>query len=292
MSSARRTRRRASRSAAWLRTRPCAHGQALIPVASTPTTRRVPDSDAAAIPQQRHHLLRREVRDRRASADRPLRADPHLGAERALALDDAARDVLGEHLDEERLPVDDDRRSPPRRAPGSATCARPSGRRRGRRCSRSPPPSTVSASPRRMRIAFWTPVTPARERASPISGAEAWRSSDELHAVRHAATVACIRATDACPDRASAAAARAGDPSSSAPARLAARAVVDRVLLEVDAGDRRPALRARLAEAVVDAVDVVVALALLAELEGARRDPRAIAAASRSTSSVESSVEA
>ena len=40
--------------------------------------------------------------------DRPLRPDPDLRAERALALDDAARDVLGEHLDEERLALDDE----------------------------------------------------------------------------------------------------------------------------------------------------------------------------------------
>ena len=38
------------RSEARLRTRPCAQGHALIPVASTPTARRVPVSDAAAIP--------------------------------------------------------------------------------------------------------------------------------------------------------------------------------------------------------------------------------------------------
>ena len=59
-------------------------------------------------PAQRDHLLRREPRDRRASVDRPLGADPDLGAERALPLDDAARDVLGEHLDEQRLAIDDE----------------------------------------------------------------------------------------------------------------------------------------------------------------------------------------
>ena len=56
-----------------------------------------------------------------------------------------------------------------------------------------------------------------------------------------------------------------------APARLAARAVVDRVLLEVDSRDWRSALRARLAHMLVDAVDGCVALALLAELERARQ---------------------
>ena len=50
---------------------------------------------------------------------------------------------------------------------------------------------------------------------------------------------------------------------------LARRAVVDRVLLEVDPGDRRAAARARLAERVVDAVDLSVVLAQQAELEAA-----------------------
>ena len=40
--------------------------------------------------------------------DRPLRPDPHLRAEGSLALDDATRDVLREHLDEERLALDDE----------------------------------------------------------------------------------------------------------------------------------------------------------------------------------------
>jgi hypothetical protein len=39
---------------------------------------------------------------------RPLGANPDLRAERSLALDDAPRDVLGEHLDEERLTLDDE----------------------------------------------------------------------------------------------------------------------------------------------------------------------------------------
>ncbi len=56
---------------------------------------------------QRHHLLRRELRHRRLSPDRPERTDRHLCAERPLALDDAQRDVLGQLLDEERLVVDD-----------------------------------------------------------------------------------------------------------------------------------------------------------------------------------------
>ena len=59
-------------------------------------------------PAQRDHLLRCEARHRSASVDRPLGADPDLGPESALPLDDASRDVLGEHLDEQRLAIDDE----------------------------------------------------------------------------------------------------------------------------------------------------------------------------------------
>ena len=58
-------------------------------------------------PDERHHLLRREPGDRRAPLVRVARLDAHLGEQRALPLDDAARDVLGEILDEERLVLDD-----------------------------------------------------------------------------------------------------------------------------------------------------------------------------------------
>ena len=67
-------------------------------------------------------------------------------------------------------------------------------------------------------------------------------------------------------------------------AGLARGAVVDRVLLEVDARDRRAADVARLAEPVVDAVGLRVVRAALAQLEPAR-ELASIAAASRSTSS-------
>ena len=40
--------------------------------------------------------------------DRPLGADPDLRTQGALALDDTARDVLREHLDEQRLTLDDE----------------------------------------------------------------------------------------------------------------------------------------------------------------------------------------
>ena len=85
------------------RTSPCAHGHALIPVASTPTSRRTPLSERGGDPDQRDHLLRRELGHGRQPLERILRADPHLGAQRALPLDDVLRDVLGERLDHERL---------------------------------------------------------------------------------------------------------------------------------------------------------------------------------------------
>ncbi len=52
---------------------------------------------------QRDHLLRREIGDRRLPAKRPARDDAHLGSERLLALDDLCRDPVRQHLDEEAL---------------------------------------------------------------------------------------------------------------------------------------------------------------------------------------------
>src|ERR671935_2147857 len=52
---------------------------------------------------QRHHLLRGELRYRRAPLERITSLDVHLGAPRALAIDDVPRNVLRELLDEERL---------------------------------------------------------------------------------------------------------------------------------------------------------------------------------------------
>ena len=97
----------ASRSAARPRTRPCAHGHALIPVASTPTTRRERRLRRGRDPDQRDHLLRHEVGHRRVPAQRPARDDPHLGAERILPLDDLRGDPVREHLDEQPFAEDD-----------------------------------------------------------------------------------------------------------------------------------------------------------------------------------------
>ena len=146
----RRRRRSPPRAAARLaapRTSPCAHGQALMPHASTPTTRRTRSRRRGGDPDQRRDLLRRQPGHRRAALERVLRLDAHLGAQRVLALDDVRRDVLGERLDEERLADHDLRRSPPRRSRGTATCGRPSGRDRGRPCTRSRP-RTSSRGPR------------------------------------------------------------------------------------------------------------------------------------------------
>ena len=63
-----------------------------MPAASTPTRRREPEVEAAAIP----------IRLTISWVGRRVR-NPHLGAERSLALDDVRGDVLREHLDEERL---------------------------------------------------------------------------------------------------------------------------------------------------------------------------------------------
>ena len=54
-------------------------------------------------PDQRDHLLGREIGDRRPAAQRPARDDPHLGPKRLLALDDLGRDPVGQHLDEQAL---------------------------------------------------------------------------------------------------------------------------------------------------------------------------------------------
>ena len=96
-------------------------------------------------PDQRHHLLRRELRHRRRALVRVARADPHLGEQRVLPLDDPRRDVLREILDRGTRRPRRRPRSPPRRAPGSATCGRPSATDRGRPCSRSSPRSASRA---------------------------------------------------------------------------------------------------------------------------------------------------
>ena len=93
----------ASRSAARPRTSPCAHGQALIPVASTPTTRRAPCSVAAAMPiSETISCVGRPVTGvvRRIGQRAVIRTSARSAL---LALDDLRRDPLRELLDEQPL---------------------------------------------------------------------------------------------------------------------------------------------------------------------------------------------
>ena len=128
-------------------------------------------------PEERDELLRPEPGDRRRALDRVARRDPaprpgaRPGARRCGAR--CARRAARRGASRRSRA----RRSPPRRAPGSATCARPSGRDRGRRSSRSRPRRARRCPPCCMRTAFCTPVTPARESPSCTSGTDAWRSA-------------------------------------------------------------------------------------------------------------------
>ena len=182
--------------------------------------------DAAAMPHS--VTISWQIRHRRAAVNRPLRADPDLGTS-ALALDDTARDVLREHLDEKRLVLDDELMA-----------------------------SSKSSGNRDMWTPFWSggEVDGAVDHRSHDRGGASTPDVDrllhsrdararqcerdlrrrclkvvrELHAVRHAATVAACRQRKR----------RQPAVLEQATARLAARAVVDRVLLEVDARDGRP----------------------------------------------------
>ena len=69
-----------SRSDARPRTSPWAHGQALIPVASTPTTRRTAPADAAAIPISETISWVAQPGDRGLALERVARGDLDLGA--------------------------------------------------------------------------------------------------------------------------------------------------------------------------------------------------------------------
>ena len=93
----------ASRSAARPRTSPCAHGQALIPVASTPTTRRAPASVAAAIPisETISWVARPVTGVRRRSGQRAtIRTSARSACWRSTIW---RRDPVGEHLHEQAL---------------------------------------------------------------------------------------------------------------------------------------------------------------------------------------------
>ena len=223
----------ASRSAARPATSPCAHGQALIPVASTPTTRVVTVLGRRGDPDQRDHLLRRETRDRRRAPHRPARGDVHLGPNGALPLHDVARDQLCDLLDDPRLAEARRRRSPRRTPPGSATCARPSGRGAevdgaldlgGHHRLGIAATDLESPSARRSH--------PARESASSTGGADACMSATRCGRSAMPRNVAPTAAANRL---------TVSEQPRQPPvlellaARLAGRAVGDRVLLEVDA---------------------------------------------------------
>ena len=127
-------------------------------------------------PDQRHHLLRRELRHRRTAVVRIARRDVHLGEQRVLPLDDVARDVLRKILDEECVVVDDalDRLLEELGEAGHVDALlrrvevdRAVDRRGDQLLARGRRP---------IRTAFWTPVTPARDRPSAHLGGEACRS--------------------------------------------------------------------------------------------------------------------
>ena len=254
----------------------------MIPCASTPTTRRVPLSDAAAIPQSVTISCVGRSADRRQPADRPLRADPDLGLERPLPLDDARGDVLREHLDEQRLAGDDDvdrlleelgeARHVHALLVGGEVDRAVDDRRHDRLRVAAPDPHRL----------LHAADAGARERERDL-GRRGLEIVVEAGDVRHAAHRTTID-SDAFGARprtrprarpGSAQKPREAAVLEDAPTGLALRAVVDRVLLEVDAQDRAAALRTRLAEAVVDDVDVLVALSAQPQLERARRGPRA-----------------
>ena len=165
----------ASRSAARPATSPCAQGQALIPVASTPTTRRAPCSVAAAMP----------INDTISCVGSPVTGVTRRIGQRAVIRTSARtarwRSTMCRAITSAI--------SSTIRASPSTTSPIASSNTSGKRdmCTPFCPRArstvhsisaaiTVSASPRRMRIAFWTPVTPARESASSTGGADACMS--------------------------------------------------------------------------------------------------------------------
>src|SRR6188472_445658 len=165
----------ASRSAASPRTRSWAHGHALIPVASTPTTRRAPAPFDTAIPiSETISCVCRPVTGVRRRCGQPatIRTSARSAFWRSticVAIRSASASTW----------------SPSPRTTSSIAWSKSSGKRdmwtpfwsRARSTVQSISAAIrISWSPRRMRIAFWTPVTPARESARPTGGAEACMS--------------------------------------------------------------------------------------------------------------------
>ena len=170
-----RRRRRRSRPRAAARTRcprtsPCAHGHALIPVASTPTSRRVAVARGGGDADQRDHLLRRQPRHRRLALERVARGRPRprrgAPAGRSTIV---ARDVLGELLDEQRLA---DHELVDRLLEELGEARHVHALLRGVEVDRAVDlrEDELLVVPRRSRIALLTPVTPARDRPIRTSG--------------------------------------------------------------------------------------------------------------------------
>src|SRR5262245_20880404 len=165
----------ARRSAARPRTRPWAQGHALIPVASTPTTRRDVVPLATAIP----------IRDTISCVTRSVtgvcRRSGHRATMRTSARSALCRSTIWDAIRWASTST----RSPSPSTTSSIAWSNSSGKRdmwtpfwsRARSTVQSISAAMrISWSPRRMRIALCTPVTPARESASPTGGADACMS--------------------------------------------------------------------------------------------------------------------
>ena len=151
-----------SRDAAW--TSVCAHGQAVMPWAVTPISRRVPRRAGHGGAEQRVDLLREDARHRRRLVLGVARLDVHLGAAGALAVADLLGDVLRQRLGAEARLAEDDladrvvddlleaRHVRALLARAEVDEAVEAARRRAARCRCA-----------RMRMTFSTSVTPTRE---------------------------------------------------------------------------------------------------------------------------------
>ena len=174
------------RPAAASRTSPCAHGQALIPNASTPTTRRT------CVARRRRSRSASPSPASRRSVTGVRRSSGYGASIRTSARSACWRSTMWRAMCSASVST--------RNASPITTWSIASPKSSGKRdmctpfCagSRSTVQSIRAANvfsrpSWRMRIAFWTPVTPARVSPSRISGDEAWRSTVELAAAaRHA----------------------------------------------------------------------------------------------------------
>ena len=164
-----------SRSEAWSRTSPWAQGQALIPVASTPTTRREPAADAAAIP------ISETISCVRMRVTGVSRSSGYLAVTSTSARSACWRPTTARAM----CSASSSTRSASSITSSSTASSKSSGKRdmctprwSGSRSTEQEisAKTSFSCGPRRSRIALLTPRTPARERPMRTSGSEAWRS--------------------------------------------------------------------------------------------------------------------